>query len=200
MAGNWSSANRLAAAVPIATLAVLAAFPAWGAPAAELPAQTQAGDLIFREGTETVSAAVRAVDGGQFSHVGMLIGAPGHWQVLHATPSEVPGRPDGVVLDNLAFFLDRQRSRRYAVYHVDASAAQRTQAITAAHAMLGKPFRVADEAAGTYCTALVWNAWKKAGVDMGVRWTPLSLPLLPAANYLLPSDLLASPKLRGVGD
>jgi len=159
-----------------------------------LPDAAQAGDLIFRQGTEPVSDAVMAVDGGPFSHVGMLIGQPGDWHVLHATPSEVPGRPDGVVSDTLAFFVDAKRAKRYAIYHVDAGAAHRTRAIRDAQTMLGKPFRVADPT-GTYCTVLVWNAWRQAGIDLDVPFTRLNLPLLNG-EYLLPSSLLASKKLH----
>lgn len=158
-----------------------------------LPPTAQPGDIIFREGTEAVSDAVMAVDGGPFSHVGLLIGKPGAWQVLHATPSEIPGRPDGVVVDTLSFFVDSQRAKHYAVYHVDADAAQRALAVNAAYAMLGKPFRIADPT-GTYCTVVVWDAWRQAGVDLGVTFTHLTLPLMNG-NYLLPSSLMASRKL-----
>ena len=152
------------------------------------------GDLIFREGTEAVSAAVMAVDRGAYSHVGMLVGQPGSWRVVHATPSEVRGRPDGVVVDTLAFFTDARRSRRHAVSHVQAGDDARRRAVGLALSMRGRPFRIADPA-GTYCTELVWKAWRDAGLDLEVRFTPLALPLMPG-RYLLPSDLLASPRLR----
>lgn len=175
-----------------ALLLLVAAARAAGA--ADLPAGVQAGDLIFREGTEPVSAAVMAVDDSGFSHVGMLVGGPDGWQVLHATPSEMPGRPDGVVLDPLDFFVDAARARRYAVYRVDADAGRRSRALEAARAMLGRPFRIADPA-GTYCTELVWQAWRDAGLDLQARFTALALPLLPG-RYLLPGGLLASPRLH----
>jgi len=174
-------------------LALLAgALRAEGLPV--LPPGARAGDLIFREGTEAVSAAVMAIDRGAFSHVGMLVGEAGRWQVVHATPSEVRGRPDGVVLDPLAFFLDPARSKRHAIYHIEAGDGQRRRAVEHALAMQGRPFRIADPA-GTYCTELVWKAWKDAGLDLDVQFTALALPLLPG-RYLLPSDLLASPRLR----
>ena len=62
-----------------------------------LPLSAQAGDLIFRRGTETVSHMVLGMDGGLYSHVGMLVGQSGNWQVVHATPSEKAGQADGVV-------------------------------------------------------------------------------------------------------
>lgn len=159
-----------------------------------LPPGAKAGDLIFREGTEAVSAAVLSVDGGPYSHVGMLLGSPGQWQVIHATPAEVPGRDDGVVIDALAFYLAPARALAYAVFQVDADPAQRAAAVQAAHARLGAPFRLADPA-GTYCTELVWAAWQAAGVDLDVRFTALALPLL-AGDYLLPGELAASPRLQ----
>ncbi|MEK7944073.1 YiiX/YebB-like N1pC/P60 family cysteine hydrolase [Pigmentiphaga sp. YJ18] len=180
--------RRLGGALVLALLGAAAQAADLLAPGA------RAGDLIFREGTEAVSAAVMAVDRGAYSHVGMLVGQPGNWQVVHATPSEVRGRPDGVVVDALAFFLDPRRSRRHAVYHVEAGDEARQRAVALALSMQGRPFRIADPA-GTYCTELVWKAWRDAGMDLDVRFTSLALPLLPG-NYLLPSDLLASPRLR----
>jgi cell wall-associated NlpC family hydrolase len=158
-----------------------------------LPAGARAGDLIFRQGTELVSDAVRVVDRGEFSHVGMLIGAPGQWQVLHATPAERRGRRDAVVIDTLTFYLDPVRAHSHAVYHVQADPPQRQLAIARARAMLGRPFRIAA-ADGTYCTALVWRAWQQAGVDFNVQFTPLAIPLLQG-NYLLPSMLQRSSRL-----
>lgn len=183
----------LALAGALLSAAVLAAG------SSTLPADAKAGDLIFREGTEAVSDAVMTVDGGGFSHVGMLLGEPGRWQVVHATPSEVPGRPDGVVIDSLEFFTDPKLSRRHVVYHVGKAApGQREQAVAAAKAGLGKPFRLADPA-GTYCTTLVWQAWRDAGLDLEVEFTPLAIPLMQG-EYLLPGRLAASRHLHALDD
>lgn len=160
------------------------------------PAQAQAGDLVFRQGTEAVSAAVLSVDGGPYSHVGMLVGEPGRWQVIHATPAERADRADGVVIDSLDFYLDPARAVQYGLYQVEAEPAQRAAAVRAAYARLGDPFRIADPA-GTYCTELVWAAWQSSGLDLAVTFTPLALPLLPG-RYLLPSDLAASPRLHAL--
>lgn len=148
------------------------------------------GDLVFRQGTEVISDAARAVDAGDFSHVGMLVGGPGRWQVVHATPAEVAGRADGVTIDSLEFYLDAARARRFAIYHVDATPAQRLRAQAHARARLGSPFRIADPN-GTYCTVLVWQAWRDAGVDLRVSFKELAIPFLPG-RYLLPSALQRS--------
>jgi uncharacterized protein YycO len=172
-----------------------AAFLAPAAPVFEPPAGAQAGDLIFRQGAETVSQAVMAADGGGYSHVGMLLGGPGRWRVLHATPSEVPGRPDGVVIDSLAFFCAPERSRHQSVYHVQAGEEQRQRAIANAKAQIGRTFNLTNPQAGTYCTQLVWQAWQAAGLDWQAKPSHLHLPFI-AGDYWLPSDLRASPRLR----
>lgn len=154
----------------------------------------QAGDLVFRRGTESVSALVLAVDRGRFSHVGMVVGRPGDWKVLHATPSEVPGQPDGVTLDSMAFFLDATRSTDHAFYAVHATPRQRDAAVRHALDVRGMPFRVGD-ASGTYCTLLVWDAWRRGGVDLDVRFSRVALPLMQG-DYLLPSQLRLSSRLR----
>jgi len=181
---------------------------------AQLPPGTQSGDLIFRAGTEPVSDAVMLVDkGSEFSHVGMLVHGVAHstgyrtehraennaWYVVHAVPSEVPGRPDGVVMDALEFFTDPARAKHYAVFHVRASRAQRRRAKALAYQALGRSFSFVDdytqETAGTYCTLMVWHAWRQAGVDLAVSFTPISLPLLKG-DYLLPGQLHRSARLR----
>ena len=56
------------------------------------------------------------------------------------------------------------------------------------------PFRVGD-ASGTYCTLLVWDAWRRGGVDLDVRFSRVALPLMQG-DYLLPSQLRLSSRLR----
>ena len=165
--------------------------------ASTLPPQAASGDLLFRRGSENVSHLVQAVDGGSFSHVGMLIGSPGQWQVLHATPSERPGQPDAVVLDSLDFFLSPQRTRSYRLYQVSADRSARQQAVAWAQAQQGRPFHMQDAQQGIYCTTLVWQAWKQAGVEMNARFTEVELPIL-GGRYLLPSGLLHSSQLQAL--
>jgi hypothetical protein len=176
-------------------------------PAIQLPAevvsQLQAGDLIFRIGSGWQSDVVRgmardrqAQRGDPYSHVGMLIGSPAHWQVLHAVPAEMPGRPDAVVRDELDFFLGAERAHGVAIYRVAADVAARNAAISHALERLGTPFRIVeDDREGQYCTTLVWRAWQRAGVDLGARFEHLDIPLA-AGDYLLPHSLRAAQGLR----
>jgi len=176
-----------------------------------IPSGARSGDLIFRKGTEAVSDLVRAFDGGEFSHVGILIAASDlppdlqqnvsgevarTWFVLHATPSEVEGRTDTVVLDPLAFFISPALSRGHAIYHVTAAnAEQRSAAVTAALAQLGQPFSLTNPD-GIYCTQLPYAAWLSAGVDLDVRFKRLAIFFFPPRDFLLPSALRASPHLQ----
>lgn len=169
--------------------------PAWSM---ELTPRARPGDLIFRKGTEAVSAVVLAMDDSPWSHVGMLAGGPGEWKVLHATPSEVEGRADGVVLDELDFYLDPVRSARFAVYHVQATEDQRRAALENATAALGQPF-VVTTGGGTYCTLLVWRAWLDAGVDLEVEFSRLRIPMANG-DYLLPGGIISSPGLTLIQD
>lgn len=162
-----------------------------------IPEGAQAGDLVFREGTETISAIVLSVDGGSFSHVGMLVGRPGSWQVVHATPSEVPGRPDGVVVDPLAFFLSPARSSRHLVLAPQkVNSEQRARAVARALNHLGTRFSM-TEPDGVYCTTLVWKAWAQAGLDFETPFTWLAIPLMNG-DYLLPGVLAKSRHLARI--
>jgi hypothetical protein len=168
-------------------------------------ARLKAGDLIFRIGNEWQGDAVRGMAsilasrekrGDPYSHVGMLIGAPERWQVLHAVPSEVAGRASAVVVDELDFFLAPERTRGIAIYRVEADEEARAAAVHHARSRLGTPFRlVANDTEGQYCTTLVWYAWQHAGIDLGARFEHLNAPLA-AGDYLLPHSLRMAERLR----
>jgi len=165
----------------------------------ELPTNTKAGDLIFRKGTETVSIAVLALDNSGFSHVGMLIGDKNNWQVIHATPSEVKGRKDGVVIDDLDFFLDTKRSEQFAIYQIQANEQTRMQAIDIIQKQQHKSFSMKDDNFGTYCTALIWRAYLNAGFNLQVNFTHLNIPFM-SGDYLLLEELIASKHLKMLTD
>jgi hypothetical protein len=133
----------------------------------EISSRLKPGDLVFRIGDGWQSEVVRGMasarrqrnKGDPYSHVGMLVGSPGHWQVVHAVPAEMPGRADAVVRDDLDFFLSPERARGVAIYHIAATAAPRAAAVEYALQRLGTPFRVVEnDREGQCCTTLVWAA------------------------------------------
>jgi cell wall-associated NlpC family hydrolase len=172
---------------------------------AGLTARLQAGDLIFRIGDSWQSEIVRGMEhgtvdqrpaGDPYSHVGMLVGNPTHWQVLHAVPAELPGRADAVVLDDLDFFLAPERAQGAAIYRVDADASARAKAVANAMQRLGTPFRIVEnDHEGQYCTTLVWYAWQHAGIPLSARFDNLNVPFA-AGQYLLPHSLRIAPELH----
>ena len=168
----------------------------WALAQPALPLSAQAGDLIFRRGTEGVSHMVLSMDRGLYSHVGMLVGERGSWKVVHATPSEKAGQADGVVLDSLEFFLAPQRSQAFVVYSPkNVSADQRRRAVQWALAQQGRGFEIVAANKGIYCTTLVWQAWTQAGLDWPVATTEVTLPVLKG-HYLLPSALQTSAQMQ----
>jgi cell wall-associated NlpC family hydrolase len=178
-----------------------AAAPAAIALPAEISAQLRPGDLIFRIGEGWQSQTVRSMSrpaerGDPFSHVGMLVGAPGDWQVVHAVPAEIPGRADAVVRDTLDFFLAPERAHGVAIYRVNAPGAAQALAVRHVLQRLGAPFRIVEnDHEGQYCTTLVWAAWQRAGVDLGAHFEHLNVPFF-TGDYLLPHSLRSAPKLR----
>lgn len=168
-------------------------------------ASLKAGDLIFRIGNEWQGDAVRSITslwstrskrGDPYSHVGMLVGTSGHWQVLHSVPAEVEGRASAVVVDELAFFLAPERTRGIAIYRVEADEAARAAAVRHAESRLGTPFRlVANDTEGQYCTTLIWYAWQHAGIDLGASFEYLNAPLTEG-DYLLPHSLRVAERLQ----
>jgi hypothetical protein len=171
------------------------------APSVILPGERlREGDLIFRVGTDWQSDAVRGAadrnDDDPYTHVGLIVGSPEHWQVLHSTPAEKPERADGVVLDDLAFFIAPERARGVAVYRVEASPAERAAAIRFARSRLGAPFRLSDnDTEGNYCSTFVWRAWREAGVDLGARFERVTV-FFDSVYYLFPSALRRSARLK----
>jgi cell wall-associated NlpC family hydrolase len=175
---------------------------------AEIYAQLQPGDLIFRIGDDWQSEVVRGVantrqeekQGDPYSHVGMLVGSQADWQVVHAVPSEKPGQIDGVVQDDLDFYLAPERAQGVAIYRVAAPDAARAAAVAYVLQRLGTPFRIVkDDRVGEYCTTLVWAAWQHAGVDLGARFEFLEVPF-SKGEYLLPHSLRTAPGLQLVFD
>jgi hypothetical protein len=168
----------------------------------EIHSRLQPGDLIFRIGDGWQSEVVRGVTntrkkrGDPYSHVGMLVGSPGHWQVVHAVPAETPNRTNTIVRDDLDFFLSPERARGVAIYRVAADAVSRTAAVEYVLRRLGTPFRIVEnDHIGQYCTTLIWAAWQRAGVDLGARFEHLEVPF-SAGDYLLPHSLRTAPGLQ----
>lgn len=165
----------------------------------------RAGDLLFRRGRSVLSRAVLAADeGGAFSHVGIVVETPDGPGVVHTVAGE-DGAEGGARRDALADFLAPGRARDAALYRLAPDGAGNDRLPEAAaevardYAVQGVPFDgefdlTSDER--LYCTELVWAAFRSAGADLADgRFDTLDAPFA-GGEYLFPSRLAASPRLR----
>lgn len=155
------------------------------------------GDIVFRNGVGPEAAAVRAVDGSGFTHVGILVGANPEWRVLHVEP-EAEGKGGKVEVIPLQEFASRDHSTAYGVYRVTAaSAKQASTAVAQTQATLGAPFDgeyqyTSDDA--FYCTELVSKAFSPMRIELADWGSAFKAPLL-GEMILTPASLIASGKL-----
>lgn len=154
----------------------------------------KSGYMIFREGTELVSDFVASSDGSEYSHVGMLYKKDENWMVIHATPSEKENQKDSVIVDELEFFIDKNRSKKFAIYEVNATKEEYEKAVNFTLKEVGKDFHY-DEDRGTYCTLLLYRAWQKAGVKFDAKFKKINFPLL-RGEYLFINGLVSLPQLN----
>ncbi|CAI2794098.1 Uncharacterized distant relative of cell wall-associated hydrolases [Serratia ficaria] len=166
----------------------------WGSP---IPPGVTSGDLVFRTGDEAISAVVRTVDSSGFSHVGMLYLRNGEPFVIHSTPAEHEGTKDGVVMDSLDFYISRAINRTVSYYHVKSDKENRKQAVERALTYVGTPFSVVG-GEGVYCTELVAQAWKEAGVKIISGTTEINLPGL-REKIIFPENLIQSDNVVYIG-
>lgn len=139
-------------------------FAPTGIRADTLPmADLEESDLLFRVGTETVSAAIRAVSFGRWSHVGLLTNEGGQWMVIHALPSESEGKVGGVIIEPLASFLEHAQS--VSVFR-NRLAEDKGTVSQRARTFLARPFGFASSE--TYCTKLVIDAYASSSAPITV--------------------------------
>lgn len=168
-----------------------------------LPASSALTDgmLIFRGGRGPEAAAVQAIQATRsWSHVGILSVREDRITVVHAVPAELAGRSDGVVEDELTFFLAPERADAFAVFRVRGTTeAQGHAAEAVARDQLGRPFGLPSgpNSDNLMCTDLVLMAW--AGVPGAPILDPetTSLPLLAPA-VVTPVDLARLPALERI--
>lgn len=170
-------------------------------PAATPRGRLEDGMLIFREGRGPEAESVRTAQRGRtWTHVGLLSVQGDVVTVLHAVPSEVPGRADGVVEDPLSFFVAPERATHHAIFRlVAATAAQGAEAVDSARKLLGRPFGVPDarHADRVTCTSFVLAAWGAVPRAPVLHPATVDLPLVPR-GLVLPADLAAAPELTAV--
>lgn len=165
------------------------------------------GDIVFRRGHDVTSHLVLVLDpASRYSHVGIVAESEGV-SIVHAAPAEGPDERDGVRVQSLAAFLAPARASAVAVFRLDdaavanaAEVARRAAQVAVTIASHRPGFDGAFDLRSRdryYCTELVWQAFREAGVNLVPRFDVLSVPLL-SRDVILPSTLKNSPTLKRV--
>lgn len=175
------------------TLLLLFSFALQGK--SRLPDGIQSGDLVFRDGGEVISAIIKGIDSSGYSHVGMIYLSGNDPQVIHATPKEHPQGNDAVIIDSLEFFRSRAKNQHIAFYHVKANPQQHATALSYALKQIDRPFGFDEHS--QYCTQLVYDAWKKAGITISNNQQRLKVPLLKTP-IILPQQITSSAAVQAV--
>ena len=72
------------------------------------------GDWIFRSGVQIDSLIVKKLDGGIFSHIGMVVAIEPEIKVIHATTTDDENIPNQVIISSLADFTAPELAEKYA--------------------------------------------------------------------------------------
>lgn len=157
------------------------------------------GDVLFRVGTGLEADAVRALDQrSRLSHVGLVVGMPQGWAVVHADPEA------GVVAEPLNVFLSPTKATGYALYRRPGATTHRLRirndalAMVRRHIPFDRHFDFSNDSA-LYCTELVWRELtheesSEIPIILSVKIAMLNI------EVMTPSDLIISLDLQLVED
>lgn len=150
----------------------------------------QEGELIFRQGDSMESIAIRATQGGGWSHVGIVVRRPnGDLVVLHAMPPTSANTTKGVDQVPIDTFL--RETDAFGLYRPISAEAGRSAAIEAQH-YEGRPFDAeldADTDQAIYCTELIVRAFARTEQPINPVRRQLNIPFLGHRPLILPQDL-----------
>ena len=165
--------------------------------AAVAPENLAVGDWVFRAGTGRESALIRYLDGGEYSHIGIVVAVTPEIRIVHATTDDDPARPNQVINSSLAEFTDPRLAGNIAAARpLFLEKAEREQLAENVAAQIGKPFQlVAREHAPRYCTTIIYDALIALRPATAARWRHIDLPLLEG-DYLFPQALAELPELE----
>jgi hypothetical protein len=159
------------------------------------------GDLVFVRGRSWRSWLVRtAGEPEDFSHVGIVVTEGGKPRVLHAKPNA-----ETVQIESVDDFLSASRVGRAGVYRVKSDGGEGKIASAEALGYFEdrKPFDGQFDISNgdrLYCTELVWLAYKRAGIDLGLGDPNFLFDSKLYGKVLLPFRLSESACLAKVAD
>ena len=164
------------------------------------------GDVVLRCGGGLTSHAVMLADNnGAYSHVGIVVDSAGTKMIVHAVPDEpdFEGDVDRVKMDSLGRFFssvyaDKGEVLRHKDARVAARAAHYALAIYHRKTLFDHDYDTSDTTR-LYCSELVENAYRKAGVSLAdKRRHDYNVPGFSVMQVITPSDLYASPLLVSI--
>ncbi len=168
-------------------------------------AEMRPGDIVFRRGGSMASNAVLLADrSGHYSHVGIVVDSCGVMMVVHAVPGEpeYEGAPDRVKMERPERFFSSLNACEGEICRAhDSIAARRAASAALAVYRRGVLFDHdydSNDTTKLYCTQLVIESYRKAGVELtGPPTHTYDLALLQCTCWL-PSDIYLSQDIYSV--
>lgn len=160
-------------------------------------AHIESGDLIFRR-TQSIEGNIAVFLGsGKYSHVGIISAEDQGIFVIHVVPSF----PSTVRKDTLLEFISD--SVAFSIYRVDTSPERKKIATFFANSWVGNKYFDIDfdikDNTKLYCTELVYNAYKKAGLDLvDGKYDIANLPIVGRREVIFPSTIINSGHVEAV--
>ena len=160
------------------------------------------GDIVFRRGQSIASMVVLAAEKeGGYSHIGIMVKDSAGWRVIHAVPGETDKENPTEIMkkETLSQFFAPDRAVAGAIFRLDTTetiavmAAQKAQVLFERKLLFDHNYDLEDSTK-MYCTELLFFVYKFAGVDI-TEGRRNAFPALQN-EFLLPSDILANPKLK----
>lgn len=156
-------------------------------------AEAQAGDLVFRMGTDGDSAAIAQAGRWGYSHAGLVTRVEGGVAyVTHATTDSLRPGQNGVILSEWGEFASPDLARRFALYRPQGvGQAALEKAAKNAESHLGETFSldVFERGDPVYCTTLIERSMRDAAIPFHPPRKELSLAGMKL-KLLMPRDLL----------
>lgn len=163
--------------------------------------ELQAGDVVLRCGSGLTSKAVLLADnGGEYSHVGIVVDCGGQKMIVHAVPGEHDGPDDvdRVKMDTPEdFFSSLKTSNGRVMRYADVECAKRAAEEACRLYRKGVHFDHDYSLSDTtqmYCSELVEFVYKNTSavsITCGMRHD-VALPMYSFRNLILPSDFVNS--------
>lgn len=162
------------------------------------------GDIVFRRGEGVASRIVLAGDnGGEYSHIGMVVSDSGKLKIAHSVPGEpdFEGDFDRVKIDSVSVFFSADHASRGAVMRLSLTEQQKRKLSEKAleKALVKVKFDHdynLEDTTRLYCTEFIQLVYSSIGFELSEgRRTTAFIPGMQG-DYIMPSDIFENKNLR----